>query len=106
MAAISVITGLLPNLISQPLSAIFTPSAINLATASQAIGGSIIAWIIGLQYLPAWPVWIAMVAIVYGQMTLKDATMQANEVLIGDGLSGDSVDQRRGANVDQTLVLA
>lgn len=106
MAITASVTGLLPNILSRSLSSVFTPSTMSVATYGQAALASLIAWIVGLQFMPSWEVWVALIAIMYGQVILKESILQQNYILIGDGLSGDSVEHRKDFGTDQTIVLA
>lgn len=107
MTLIAAITGLFPIIISSVLVSVFTPTLIDMASYSQAVLGSITAWIIHIQYLPSWIVWIGIVASMLGQMAAKEAILASGDVEVDERLSGDSRDAREGQVItSETMVLA
>lgn len=92
MVGLSLVSGLVPNLLTSTLGQVFTPTAMSVSTFLQPPLAVVIAWMIGLQYLPHWPVWLAMALLLASQTVLRDAALQSTAVAFDDR-SADSRDQ-------------
>ena len=105
MLVVSFISGLVPNLLTTALSKVFTPGAMSIATFSQPPIAVFIAWLIGLQYFPHWPVWLAMALLLVSQIIIREEVMQAAVgTVMMDDRSADSAENKSHLDL-QTSVL-
>lgn len=76
MCGVAFITGFLPNILSSKLSSVFTPTALSVPTFAQPLIAALITRMVGLQYLPHWPVWLALVILLIAQISVRESILE------------------------------